>query len=36
MNSKQRKTMNTMTYGGYVTNLEYDEAADLFHGEVIN
>lgn len=28
--------MNTMSYGSYVAKIEYDEVADLFHGEVIN
>jgi predicted HicB family RNase H-like nuclease len=28
--------MTTMTHDGYVANLELDEQAGLFHGEVIN
>lgn len=28
--------MNTMTYKGYEGLVEYDEVAELFHGEVIN
>lgn len=28
--------MNTMTYQGYEAIIEYDEEAELFHGEVMN
>jgi predicted HicB family RNase H-like nuclease len=28
--------MNTMTYNGYEAIVQYDEDADLFHGEVLN
>jgi predicted HicB family RNase H-like nuclease len=28
--------MNTMTYNGYQAIVEYDEDAELFHGEVLN
>lgn len=28
--------MNTMTYKGYEAIVEYDEDAELFHGEVLN
>jgi predicted HicB family RNase H-like nuclease len=28
--------MNTMIYKGYEAVVEYDEGADLFHGEVMN
>ena len=28
--------MSTMTYRGYEAVIEYDEEAELFHGEVIN
>lgn len=28
--------MTTMTHDGYVAAIEYDEEADLFHGEVVN
>lgn len=28
--------MNTMTYKGYEAVVEYDEGAELFHGEVLN
>lgn len=28
--------MNTMTYKGYEAVVEYDEDAELFHGEVLN
>ncbi len=28
--------MNTMTYQGYEAVVEYDEDAELFHGEVVN
>ncbi|MCI4680391.1 type II toxin-antitoxin system HicB family antitoxin [Rhodoblastus acidophilus] len=28
--------MNTMTYKGYEAVVEYDEGAELFHGEVFN
>ena len=28
--------MTTMTHDGYVATVEYDDEADLFHGEVVN
>ena len=28
--------MTTMTYNGYEAAVEYDEDADIFHGEVMN
>lgn len=28
--------MTTMTHDGYLAAIEYDEDADLFHGEVVN
>jgi predicted HicB family RNase H-like nuclease len=28
--------MNTMTYKGYEAVVEYDEGAELFHGEILN
>lgn len=28
--------MNAMTYKGYEGHIEYDEEADIFHGEVVN
>jgi predicted HicB family RNase H-like nuclease len=28
--------MNTMSYKGYDALVEYDESADIFHGEVLN
>ena len=28
--------MTTMTHDGYVATVEYDDEADVFHGEVVN